>query len=68
MKKIEFEMAVDYFYKPGFMTVFTAPPKHMHRTGLFRYWPSKAWLNVLIKILRKGKNVYCCRLFVFEIK
>ena len=62
-------MAIDYFYNPSFMSVFTVPPKHMHIIiGLLRYWPLKALLNVLIKIPREAKNVYCCRLFVFEIK
>ena len=27
-------MAIDYFYNPSFMSVFTVPPKHMHN-----YWP-----------------------------
>ena len=62
-------MAIDYFYNSSFMSVFTVPPKHMHIIiGLLRYWPLKALLNVLIRIPREAKNVYCCRLFVFEIK
>ena len=61
-------MAIDYFYNPSFMSVFTVHPKHMHIIGFLRYWPLKAQLNVLRKIPREGKSVYCCQLFVFEIK